>query len=574
MDLTAFASPESRQTRRRWALLQRVFSIKYLVLSVLVALVLTSAYSLLPTAKAFAQENQTQSSNPYLSPETNPDVPKNLHTFTQSTMLSVMSGMVCQLWGVDVSIPNAKCLGYDKDTGKIGFVEGGGGALGLMGNLIAFTYTPISSSSKYFAYLSDNFGIVKEANAVNEGCNETRLGKGFCSLDPLLNIWSTFRDIAYVFFPGVFVVIGIAIMLRLKIDPRTVMTIENQIPKIIVGIILVTFSFAIAGFLIDLMYLSIYLAATVILSASPSGLDLNAVGTIAQASDPFSAANTIVEGGLGTIVGDPSNAASEISAKVFDNILGRGFFGLIGSIFGAILGGKIAGHFNILGPIGSIIGALVGGIASAVIATELAGFITKVIALLVIGIAVLAALFKLWFSLIIAYINILLDIVLAPFWIIAGIIPGSPINAGAWFRDLIANLAVFPVTIIMFLLAKVFIESFGTPSQYDFVPPMLGNANSPGVIASAPGLLGSFIALGFILMTPSVLDLTKAALKAPKADLGPITRRLGTGPRIVTGAMGTVMSALSLKHYLGAAGFGSGRAKKPTMEAPKGPGAG
>ena len=84
-------------------------------------------------------------------------------------------------------------------------------------------------------------------------------GTGFDGLKPLLPLWTVFRNIVYILFVLVFVIIGVAIMLRLKIDPRTVMTIQNQIPKLIIGILLVTFSFSIAGFLIDIMYTSIYL---------------------------------------------------------------------------------------------------------------------------------------------------------------------------------------------------------------------------------------------------------------------------------------------------------------------------
>src|SRR3989344_3215395 len=78
-----------------------------------------------------AQETQTLTSAPYLAPETNPDVPKNLHTFTQSLMISVTSSLMCNIAGVDPLNPDGRCLGIDPESGKIGFVQGGGGALGM-----------------------------------------------------------------------------------------------------------------------------------------------------------------------------------------------------------------------------------------------------------------------------------------------------------------------------------------------------------------------------------------------------------------------------------------------------------
>jgi len=55
--------------------------------------------------------------------------------------------------------------------------------------------------------------------------------------------------------------------------------------------------------------------------------------------------------------------------------------------------------------------------------------------------------FKLWFELLKAYIYILIDVVLAPFWIMGSLIPGSPMNVSGWLKDLAANLLAFPVTI-------------------------------------------------------------------------------------------------------------------------------
>src|SRR3989338_11081239 len=117
-----------------------------------------------------------------------------------------------------------------------------------MSNMISMLYAPPIHTSDYFQSLANNFGIVKNANAQTKGT-------GFDGLKPLQNLWEAFRNIVYLLFVIVFVVIGLAIMLRIKIDPRTVMTIQNQIPKIIIGILLVTFSFAIAGFLVDIMWI-------------------------------------------------------------------------------------------------------------------------------------------------------------------------------------------------------------------------------------------------------------------------------------------------------------------------------
>lgn len=65
-------------------------------------------------------------------------------------------------------------------------------------------------------------------------------------------LWSVTRNIAYVGFVLVMIVVGFMIMFRSKVGGQTVVTIGNAIPKVIVGLVLVTFSFAIAGLILDI----------------------------------------------------------------------------------------------------------------------------------------------------------------------------------------------------------------------------------------------------------------------------------------------------------------------------------
>src|ERR1035437_3150426 len=202
-----------------------------------------------------------------LSPNTNPGIPNNLHTFSQSLMLEILSSISCNLSGRDPLNKNGQCLGMDPITGKLGYVQNNGGALGTVGGMIAILYTPPIHTSDFIAYMGQNFGITKPSYAQVTGI-------GYKGLNPLLHAWVVFRNIVYLLFVFVFILIGLAIMLRLKIDPRTVMTIQNQIPKIIISLVLVTFSFAIAGFLIDLMWVSTYTIINV-MGQADSKIDSN-----------------------------------------------------------------------------------------------------------------------------------------------------------------------------------------------------------------------------------------------------------------------------------------------------------
>ncbi|PIV01585.1 hypothetical protein COS54_00805, partial [Candidatus Shapirobacteria bacterium CG03_land_8_20_14_0_80_39_12] len=122
------------------------------------------------------------------------------------------------------------------------------GALGFSTNLVASLFKPPVSSVEYFADLGSKLGIAKPAYAQ---------GVGFSGLSNLLPLWKAFRDVSYFFFVIIFIVIGLAIMFRVKLDPKTVITVQNALPKMVIALILITFSYAIAGLMIDLIYVLI-----------------------------------------------------------------------------------------------------------------------------------------------------------------------------------------------------------------------------------------------------------------------------------------------------------------------------
>src|SRR3990167_9952252 len=179
MEITALPS---RSFMRRLALL------KLILVSVLLSIIYL-LFTVNPT-HAYNSSTETDVGNPTSSAasadsvlNTNSDVPKNLHSFAQIVLLESMSAMACQLSGYDPLSPNHKCLGVDPQTGKIGFVEDGGGMIGVMGMLIDATFVPPASSTQYIAYLKNNFGITKSAYAQlpsSNPCSSNVRGVGFC----------------------------------------------------------------------------------------------------------------------------------------------------------------------------------------------------------------------------------------------------------------------------------------------------------------------------------------------------------------------------------------------------------
>lgn len=75
---------------------------------------------------------------------------------------------------------------------------------------------------------------------------------GTDSLSIVLDVWKLMRNIAYISMVLVLVAIGFMIMFRTQIDPRTVVTVSNALPNIVIALILITFSYAISGLILDL----------------------------------------------------------------------------------------------------------------------------------------------------------------------------------------------------------------------------------------------------------------------------------------------------------------------------------
>lgn len=121
---------------------------------------------------------------------------------------------------------------------------------GATGHLFALSdamyQTPAASAKQYLAYLGERSKLTTPAYAQS---------KGAVFLFPVIKVWEAARNVVYVFFVIIFVAIGFMIMFRSKLNPQTVVNIQISLPKIVISLILVTFSFAICGLIVDIAYL-------------------------------------------------------------------------------------------------------------------------------------------------------------------------------------------------------------------------------------------------------------------------------------------------------------------------------
>ncbi|MFH1561663.1 MAG: hypothetical protein ABID04_03755, partial [Patescibacteria group bacterium] len=344
-----------------------------------------------------------------------------------------------------------------------------GGLVGTTNNLVAQTFKQPVSGVLYLAQLKDGL-LGKPAYAQ---------GVGFQGLQPLLPIWKSFRNVVYLLSSIFFIVLGMMIMFRLKINPQTILTVQNAIPKVITTLLLVTFSYAIAGLLIDLSYLIQGVGLSVLFASQGKLLSQN-----------------LISGDW--LFGIPANIFKQYTFKGLSNAGLGDMFNLIWNAFPG----------SIISILGLIIGSFIGGLAGAgtgpgIIGTIAAGGgIGIVIAQAIIGIIVIICILKFFFAILKVYVNIILKIILAPFEIGLGSIPGMKIGFNSWITDLFANIMVFPITFLFLVLANIIIEKTGGTSG--LWAPNMFKYNLPGTAANLlAGVGGGLVpvALGFAVIS-------------------------------------------------------------------------
>lgn len=278
-----------------------------------------------------------------------------------------------------------------------------------------------------------NLNVIPEAQAQDQGF-------GFGALTPIQQIWRLVRNVMYALFVIIIIVLSFMIMFRYRISPQASVTIQSALPRVIISLLLVTFSYAIAGFMIDLTYVVIGLVSLVFTGSG------------------------IYESGWNQLFIWLTDGPS-----------------IGGTSMGAI--GMLWISFKII--IVAITGAIfsLSGLASSALTAVLSGTLLSIIGVLLVAgflIWALLAALKIMILLFKTYISIILLVIFAPIEIGLGAIPGMQgVGFGSWLKKLITNLMVYPLVGGMFLLSFVFLSS-----TYDQIPEFLNL--SAGIDINSP----------------------------------------------------------------------------------------
>ena len=322
-----------------------------------------------------------------------------------------------------------------------------------------------------------------------------RGGTGYNAMKPFLEFWKVFRNLAYSLYIIMFVVVGIMIMLRTKINAQTIITIQTALPNLLITLLLITFSYAIVGFMIDIMYFLIYfivylIASVGIIDASKS---IDRLMTYSAWSVIFAGRNSII------------SAVAQSIDTVLRNV-GTGGLGVIGWIV---------------------------SVASPTY--------------LMVAIAFAIAMLKLMLALVKSYIMVIVQTITAPVQILMNAMPGSKAFS-EWLKKTASYLIPLPIAAAMFIFSAVLVGNpadktilgalgndgaieDGNPFGVDDSKPIYQNRNDiwlpPFTLtdslrmggAAEPGSADILTLLGFMvfLMTPAAVKMAQDWLQVKES---------------------------------------------------------
>ena len=239
-------------------------------------------------------------------------------------------------------------------------------------------------------------------------------------------IWTASRNTAYLFSIVLLIAAGFMVMFRTKISPQAVVTVQMMIPKLAITLVLITFSYAIVGFVIDMIYVSIVaIFGFFSLATSVPGLG-NIIST--------------APGSLNTSILAITNAPTNYISNTF-------------------LGMYIALTWNIINMILSNTAWAMGVGAIPFVGPLLSAF--PLINVMSLGFSLAMVIWALWgglqivITLFITYLQLVLYTILGPLHIMLDLVPGKRLGFIPWFKCIVGCASVFVMTAIVALLAQL-----------------------------------------------------------------------------------------------------------------------
>ena len=319
-------------------------------------------------------------------------------------------------------------------------------------------------------------------------------------------IWSRSLNIVYVLYVLIFIIVGFMIMFRKKLQGNVTVTFSRALPNLIISLILATFSFALVGFMMDVGKITMNVSRGIFseiyteINADPSNkVDYEVIETKNVwhlANGIYTKTNT--DKGVGDalkkipVVGDTlAKLIVSDGESIWGGIARGGLYGLTYSY----LNGALDPLIDKLNPSNSVdqeitVGANAVGVAEST--TEVLAplvfvaefslsallydlrvtasylLLGQILKILVIIVICFYAAFKVFIALLTTYLKLFGNVILAPFQMLMGAIPGNTNQITNWFKSVTANCLI-PTAIFVVINASAAISAnIYDPSKFNF----------------------------------------------------------------------------------------------------------
>lgn len=466
------------------------------------------------------------------------------------------------------SSPIAPCLEYkfskniQGTTSSIPYlssVNTNHGLLGMSASVIdnLYLYRPLNKG-EYLAELGKNIGLVKETKAQVGG-------GGNAVLSPVFKLWEVTRNIAYLVMIVIFIVVGLMVMFRQKLNPQTVVSIQLALPGLVIGLILITFSYFLAALITDMAFLGTDLVGYYFQTASntPNTSLTYQLGNKNALTIGGSFIGAITQNQLEGAAGEMLNALPEarnpnldidfktwllsdeswlntwsnpgrlvkLTAAFAGFTFGNAFGGMLGGLAGGIAGlpflGRLATYLTgFQGAAGPLFGAVIAGFAIR----DTPGFLGFAFYFVAVF-AILYTLLRLALALINNYLQIIFLTITAPFHFLVASLPGKQDVAVTWIRNMLCHVLTFPAVVGVFYFA-----AFMLKDQINIPGLTIGSATQLTSTSTLPlfggldlSLVQSLLAFGAILATPKIPDIICKAIGKPGQAGGVVDQTIMAG---------------------------------------------
>lgn len=335
-------------------------------------------------------------------------------------------------------------------------------------------------------------------------------GLGYNVLMPMMGLWQWSRNVVYIFYIIIVIILSFLILFRSTLSGQNVITILNSIPSLILSLVLVTLSYPIAGFFVDLIYIGSNVAQGLLITSEGApgygflstttfeleGQEHNDINYL-QPDDP----NISVWAVWGTSKTEVFECGGDDEADCINNLLPQG----VGSEYLKYIG-------NIIKVSENVAGGIVGRVSNSPLLN------------LILGLTALMASFKLFMTLLKSYVMLTLSPVYLPFLFLMAAIPSktksSVINA---LKPLLAAslsfIAIYVVFLLMIIIGNA--EQLGDPAlanlgRLDFTPPLLGYGSAQ--LSADNSLTRTLINYIIFLGTPVIPDMINNMLNVQSSS--------------------------------------------------------